>query len=65
MSIDWSDCDYIPRNSQCTVVGYRNALVEFLAENLTTEFHNMYCLNTGIIETRMVADLDSGLRWIL
>ena len=61
VKIDWSDCDFIPRNSQCTVVGYRNALVEYLADKLTTKFHNMYCLNTGITETRMVADLDAPL----
>lgn len=61
VKIDWADCDFIPRNSQCTVVGYRNALVEYLADKLTTKFHNMYCLNTGITETRMVADLDAPL----
>ena len=51
VSIDWSDCDYIPRNSPCTAVGYRNALVEFLASRLTQDGHKMYCLNTGITIT--------------
>lgn len=58
VKIDWSQCDYIPRNSQCTSVGYRNALVEYLVNNLTQDGHNLYCLNSGIIETRMVVEED-------
>ena len=61
IKINWNECDYIPKNSQCTAVGYRNALVEYLVENLTQDGHNLYCLNSGIIETRMTVDEDPKL----
>lgn len=61
IKINWNECDYIPRNSQCTAVGYRNALVEYLVENLTQDGHNLYCLNSGIIETRMTVDEEPKL----
>lgn len=61
IKINWNECDYIPRNSQCTAVGYRNALVEYLVENLTQDGHNLYCLNSGIIETRMTVDEEQKL----
>lgn len=61
IKINWNECDYIPKNSQCTAVGYRNALVEYLVENLTQDGHNLYCLNSGIIETRMTVDEEPKL----
>lgn len=53
--IDWDDVDYIPTNSECCSVAYRNKLVEFLVKRLTTKEHNMYNLNTGVTESRMIA----------
>lgn len=53
--IDWEDVDEIPANSECCSVAYRNALVEFLVNKLSTEAHTMYNLNSGITETRMIA----------
>lgn len=61
VKIDWNKCDFIPRNSQCTAVAYRNALVEYLVDNLTEDGHNLYCLNSGIIETRMIVEDEKSL----
>lgn len=61
VKIDWNDCDFIPRNSICTAVAYRNALVEYLVDKLTDIGHNLYCLNSGIIETRMTVEDENKL----
>ena len=56
--MDWEDVDYIPTNSECCSVAYRNKLVEYLVAKLTTPQHNRYNLNNGVIETRMVTKMD-------
>jgi hypothetical protein len=64
VSIDFRDIDYIPANSECCAVGYRNKLVEFLVGKLTSPEHTLYNLNTGISMTAIVAvddvPLDTG-----
>lgn len=61
IKIDWNECDFIPRNSICTAVGYRNALVEYLVDKLTQDGHNLYSLNSGIVETRMTVEDEKSL----
>ena len=58
VSIDFNDLDYIPANSTCCAVGYRNKLVEYLVDRITHEDHIMYNLNSGVSVTEMVAVTD-------
>lgn len=58
VSIDFNDVDYIPANSECCAVGYRNKLVEYLVGGLTHKDHNIYNLNCGVSVTEMVATSD-------
>ncbi len=51
--VDYQDIDKMPINTECTFVGYRNKLVEQLANKLTDEKHNMYNLNVGVTITVM------------
>ena len=54
ISIDYDDMDYIPVNSECCSVAYRNKIVEFLVDKLTHKNHNMYNLNSGVTVTEIV-----------
>ena len=58
VKIDYSDCDFIPKNSDSCCVSYRNKLVEFMANKTTVNGHNKYNLNNGINITKMIANLD-------
>ncbi len=58
VSIDYQDLDYIPANSECCAVGYRNKLVEFLVDEITHKDHTLYNLNNGVSVTNMVAKSD-------
>jgi energy-coupling factor transporter ATP-binding protein EcfA2 len=57
--IDWNDCDFIPKDSECGIVGYRNKLVEMLVDRLSHPEHAMYNLNTGVQDVQMVAIEDT------
>jgi len=59
VAIDYEDMDYIPANSECCVVGYRNKLVEYICDTVTAPNHSLYNLNTGITVTRMSATSQS------
>lgn len=55
VEIDYSDFDFIPKNSDSCTVAYRNAIVEDMASQITSKGHNKYNLNSGVQITKMVA----------
>lgn len=55
VSIDFNECDFIPKNSDSCSVSYRNKLVEFMANKITIKGHNKYNLNAAVNITKMVA----------
>ena len=56
IKIDYSQCDFIPKNSDSCCVHYRNKLVEFMADKVTIKGHNKYNLNASVQVTKMVVN---------
>ncbi len=58
VSIDYKDLDFMPKNTESCIVGYRNRLVEHLVDKTTHKDHDMYNLNIGVTATMMIASDD-------
>jgi len=61
VTIDYSEVDHIPANSNSCFVAYRNKLVEKMANDLTLKNHDMYNLNRGVTVTKMVVTRVKGV----
>ncbi len=53
VEIDYSELDTIDANSQSCFVGYRNKLVESIAQKITHQDNTMMNLNAGVTQTVM------------
>ena len=56
LEMDFADIDSMPRNTEVSFIGYRNKLVDMMANMLTHKKHNIYNLNLGVQVTAMVVE---------
>ena len=62
VEVDYQFVDKMEKNSPCTFVAYRNKLVEHMADRLTSDGHNIFNLNVGVIVTAMKVVYDHNTK---